>query len=148
MSEFTKAVGAYAKSYKDILVYHDYQPLLLFWNVSDLFNNRVLWSTYWEWKEQGQEWAYLQYALYFVIALGMLASLPNIKSCVRFVGAYLILYIITMTRFLYLFLTNEEVASNPDTPRAITVTVVYFCLWVWLYVRMKVEIAHKKVNHG
>tara|TARA_B100000214_G_C23947636_1_gene618753 strand:- start:357 stop:683 length:327 start_codon:yes stop_codon:yes gene_type:complete len=108
----------------------------------------VIWSTYWEWKEQGQEWAYLQYSLYFVVALGMLFSLPNIKSCVRFVGAYLLLYIITMTRFVYLFLTDEDVSSNPDMPRAITVTLVYFFLWVWIYVRMKVEIAHKQVTDG
>ena len=138
----------FLKSYRDIIVFHDYQPLLLFWNVADLFNNRVVWSTYWEWKDQGGEWAYLQYALYFVIALGMLFSLPDIRSCARFVGAYILMYIVTMTRFLYLFFTDTDIANNPDTPRAATVTLVYFFLWVWIYIRMRVEIAHKKVNDG
>jgi hypothetical protein len=49
---------------------------------------------------------------------------------------------------MYLFLTDEEVSSNPDMRRAVTVTLVYFFLWVWIYVRMKVEIAHKKVIDG
>jgi cytochrome c oxidase assembly protein Cox11 len=53
-----------------------------------------------------------------------------------------------MTRFLYLFFTDTDIANNPDTPRAATVTLVYFFLWVWIYIRMRVEIAHKKVNDG
>jgi hypothetical protein len=36
------------KAYRDILVYHDYGPLLLFWNIADLANNRVLWMSYGE----------------------------------------------------------------------------------------------------
>ena len=66
---------SFFKAYKDILVYHDYGPLLLFWNIADLANNRVLWMSYGEALDGGNEWAYFQYALYFVVALGMLFSL-------------------------------------------------------------------------
>ena len=136
----------FLKSYKDIIVYHDYQPLLLFWCSSDLVNNQVLWTRYSEWIDDGGEWAYLQYCLYFVVALGMLFSLPNIRSCVRFVGTYLILYIFSTTRFVYLVLTDPEIAQSPNIARSLTVTGVYFCLWVWIYIKMRVEIIHKDLN--
>ena len=90
----------YFRTYKDIIVYHDYQPLLLFWNISDIANNRVLWSTYWDYKEMGAESAYIQYALYFCVSLGMLFSLPNLRSCARFVAAYLLLYIFSVIRYV------------------------------------------------
>jgi len=32
----------FLQSYRDILVYHDYGPLLLFWNVADLANNEQI----------------------------------------------------------------------------------------------------------
>ena len=133
-------------SYKDIVVYHDYQPLLLFWCTSDLINNRVLWSKYSDWLADGGEWAYLQYCLYFVVALGMFFTLPNIRSCVRFVGGYLLLYIFSTSRFLYLVFTDPEMAENPDIGRSLTVTMVYFTLWLWIYIKMKVEIIHRDLN--
>jgi hypothetical protein len=61
---------SFFKAYKDILVYHDYGPLLLFWNIADLANNRVLWMSYGEALDGGNEWAYFQYCLYFVVASG------------------------------------------------------------------------------
>ena len=133
--------------YWNILVYHDYGPLLLFWNIADLANNRVLWMSYAEALDTGNEWAYLQYCLYFVVALGMLFSLPNIRSCSRFVGSYLILYIFSTTRFVSKVLYDEEFASSVDIGRSLIVTGVYFLLWVWIYVKMRVEILHKDL-HG
>lgn len=136
------------KAYKDILVYQDYGPLLLFWNISDLANNRVLWGTYWEYKEMGMESAYIQYAVYFCVSLGMLFSLPNLRSCSRFVAAYLLLYIFSTTKFVHQVLTDEEFAANPDIGRALVVTGVYFTLWSWIYIKMRVELAHRNVNAG
>ena len=133
------------QSYKDILVYHDYGPLLLFWNVADLANNRVLWMSYGEAIDSGMEWAYLQYALYFVVALGMLFSLPNIRSCSRFVGAYLLLYIFSTTKFVVSVLSDDEFAAG-EVGRALVVTGVYFTLWVWIYVKMRIEIRHKAIR--
>ena len=133
------------QSYKDILVYHDYGPLLLFWNVADLANNRVLWMSYGEAIDSGMEWAYLQYALYFVVALGMLFSLPNIRSCSRFVGAYLLLYIFSTTKFVVSVLSDDEFAAG-EVGRALVVTGVYFTPWVWIYVKMRIEIMHKDIR--
>lgn len=138
----------YFRTYKDIIVYHDYQPLLLFWNISDIANNRVLWSTYWDYKEMGAESAYIQYALYFCVSLGMLFSLPNLRSCARFVAAYLLLYIFSTTKFIAKFLTDEEFAQNPDIKRSLVVTGVYFTLWCWIYLKMRVELAHRNTNGG
>ena len=129
------------KSYKDILVYHDYGPLLLFWNIADLANNRVLWMSYGEALDNGMEWAYLQYALYFVVALGMLFSLPNIRSCSRFVGAYLLLYIFSTTKFVVNVLSDPEFAVG-EVGRALVVTGVYFTVWGWIYGKMRVEVMH------
>ena len=139
---------AYLKTYKDILVYHDYGPLLLFWNISDIANNRVVWETYWDYKEVGAESAYIQYALYFCVSLGMLFSLPNLRSCARFVAAYLLLYIFSTTKFVVTFLTDPEFAQNPDIKRSLVVTGVYFTLWCWIYLKMRVEIAHRNINGG
>jgi hypothetical protein len=132
----------FLKAYKDILVYHDYGPLLLFWNIADLANNRVLWMSYGEALDGGNEWAYFQYCLYFVVALGMLFSLPNIRSCSRFVGTYLLLYIFSTTRFLVNVFDDPEFAAG-DVGRSLVVTGVYFTLWVWIYVKMRVEVMHK-----
>ena len=142
------SIKAYFKSYKDIIVYHDYQPLLLFWNISDIANNRVLWGSFWEYKEQGMESAYIQYAIYFCVSLGMLFSLPNLRSCARFVAAYLLLYIFSTTKFVHTVLTDEEFAANPDIGRSLVVTGVYFTLWCWIYIKMRVEIAHRNTHGG
>jgi len=139
---------SYVGTYKDIIVYHDYQPLLLFWNISDIANNRVLWDSYWEYQESGAESVYIQYALYFCVSLGMLFSLPDLRSCSRFVSAYLLLYVFSTTKFVVTFLTDTEFAANPDIKRSLVVTGVYFTLWCWIYLKMRVELAHRNVNGG
>tara|TARA_R110000744_G_scaffold271092_1_gene384112 strand:- start:140 stop:562 length:423 start_codon:yes stop_codon:yes gene_type:complete len=137
----------FLKPYKDILVYHDYGPLLLFWNIADIANNRVIWMSYSEAIDQGQEWAYFQYSLYFVVAIGMLFSLPNVRSCARFVGAYLLLYVFSTTRFISKVLIEPDFASGEVT-RSLVITGVYFTLWVWIYWKMRIEILHKDLQIG
>jgi len=136
---------SFFKAYRNILVYHDYGPLLLFWNIADLANNRVLWMSYGEALDGGNEWAYFQYALYFVVALGMLFSLPNIRSCSRFVGVYLLLYIFSTTKFVVSVLGDSEFAAG-EVGRSLVVTGVYFSLWVWIYVKMRVGVMHKDLR--
>ena len=136
----------YLKSYKDIIVYHDYQPLLLFWNISDIANNRVLWSTYASHQNAGTESAYIQYAIYFCVSLGMLFSLPNLQSSARFVAAYLLLYVFSTTKFVMAVLSDSEFAQSPEVKRSLVVTGVYFTLWCWIYIKMRVEIAKRKAN--
>ena len=135
----------FLSSYRDILVYHDYGPLLLFWNIADLANNRVLWMSYGEALDSGIEWAYFQYCLYFVVALGMLFSLPNVRSCSRFVGVYLLLYIFSTTRFIVKVFDDPDFAAG-EVGRSLVVTGVYFTLWVWIYVKMRVEVMHKDLR--
>jgi hypothetical protein len=101
--------------------------------------------SYGEALDNGMEWAYLQYALYFVVALGMLFSLPNIRSCSRFVGAYLLLYIFSTTKFVVNVLSDDEFAVG-EVGRALVVTGVYFSLWVWIYVKMRMEVMHKDIR--
>ena len=127
---------SFFKAYKDILVYHDYGPLLLFWNIADLANNRVLWMSYGEAVDGGNEWAYFQYALYFVVALGMLF---------RFVGVYLMLYIFSTTKFVLSVMADPEFAVG-EIGRSLVVTGVYFTLWVWIYVKMRMEVMHKDLR--
>ena len=45
-------------------------------------------------------------------------------------------------------LTDPEFAANPDIPRSLVVTGVYFTLWVWIYWKMRLEIIHKDINNG
>ena len=139
-------MNKFLKSYRDIIVYHDYGPLLLFWNISDLVNNRVLWMSYAESLDAGSEWAYFQYSIYFVVALGMLFSLPNIRSCSRFVGAYLLLYIFSTTRFIVKVSSDSAYADSVDISRSLIITGVYFSLWIWIYVKMRIEVVHRKLN--
>ena len=36
----------YIKNISNVLNFYDFQPLLFFWILSDLFNNQVLWTDY------------------------------------------------------------------------------------------------------
>jgi hypothetical protein len=141
-------VRQFFQRYRDILVYHDYGPLLLFWNISDIANNRILWMSYAEALDNGQEWAYFQYALYFVVSLGMLFSLPDVRSCARFVGAYLLLYVFSTVRFITKVTIDPEFAASVDIGRSLIITGVYFSLWVWIYWKMRAEILHKDLESG
>ncbi len=96
--------------------------------------------------DTGNEWAYFQYAIYFVVGLGMLFSLPNLQSCARFVGAYLLLYIFSTTRFVVNVVNDSDFAASVDVGRSLFITGVYFVLWVWIYVKMRIEIVHRDLN--
>ena len=56
------------------------------------------------------------------------------------------LYIFSTTRFIVKVLTDPEFAESNEIGRSLVVTGVYFSLWVWLYVKMRVELAHRKTN--
>ena len=75
----------------------------------------------------------------------MLFSLPNIRSCSRFVGVYLLLYIFSTTRFVVNVFSDPEFAVG-EVGRSLVVTGVYFTLWVWIYVKMRMEIMHKELR--
>ena len=134
------------KKYKEILIYHDHQPLLLFWAVSDLFNNQVLWTDLAFWESVGQPDTYYLYCVYLFISLGILLTLNRVEWCVKFVFGYLMLHIFSTARFLTDLYLAPDVEFELVIVKNLTITFIYFVLWVWIYAKMKKEVVHRKVN--
>jgi|TARA_R110001592_G_scaffold210560_1_gene462194 hypothetical protein len=134
------------KKYKEILIYHDHQPLLLFWAVSDLFNNQVLWTDLAFWESVGQPDTYYLYWVYFFISLGILLTLNRVEWCARFVFGYLILHIFSTVRFLTDLYLTPDVEFELVIVKNLTITFIYFVLWTWIYTKMKKEAVHRKIN--
>jgi len=134
------------QKYREILVYHDHQPLLFFWAVSDLFNNQVLWTNLSFWRDAGQPDTYFLYMAYLFISIGILATLNRINLCVRFVFSYLMLHIFSTVRFLVDLYLAPDLEFELVIVKNLTITFVYFILWVWIYTKMKTEALYKKVN--
>ena len=134
------------KKYKEILIYHDHQPLLLFWAVSDLFNNQVLWTDLSFWQDAGQPDTYFLYCAYLVISVGILSTLNRVEWCARFVFGYLMLHIFSTVRFLTDLYLTPDVVFELYIVKNLTITFIYFVLWTWIYTKMKKEAVHRKVN--
>ena len=134
------------QKYKEILVYHDHQPLLLFCAVSDLFNNQVLWTNLSFWQEAGQPDTYFLYVAYLFISIGILSTLNRIEWCARFVFSYLLLHIFSTVRFLVDLYLAPDLEFELVIVKNLTITFVYFVLWVWIYTKMKTEALYKRVN--
>ena len=135
-----------AKTYRDILVYYDYHPLLLFWSVSDLFNNQVWWTDLAYWTEVGQPDTYYLYFAYLFISAGILLTLNRVEWCSRFVFGYLMLHIFSTVRFLTDLYLTPDVEFELYIVKNLTITFIYFVLWTWIYTKMKKEAVHRKVN--
>jgi len=132
--------------YKEILIYHDHQPLLLFWSLSDFFNNQIWWTDLAFWTENGQPDTYYLYFVYLFISVGILSTLNRVKWCARFVFGYLILHIFSTVRFLTNLYLTPDVEFELYIIKNLTITFVYFVLWLWIYSKMKKEALHKKIN--
>ena len=134
------------QKYKDILIYHDHQPLLLFWSISDLFNNQVLWTDLAFWESVGQPDTYYLYWVYLFISLGILSSLNRVEVCARFVLTYLMLHIFSTVRFLTDLYQAPDLEFELVIVKNLTITFIYFVLWTWIYTKMKKEAVHRKIN--
>ena len=134
------------KKYKEILIYHDHQPLLLFWAVSDLFNNQVLWTDLAFWQGVGQPDTYYLYWVYLFISLGILLTLNRVEWCARFVFSYLLLHIFSTVRFLTDLYLTPDLEFELVIVKNLTITFIYFILWTWIYTKMKKEAVHRKIN--
>jgi hypothetical protein len=55
------------------------------------------------------------------------------------------LYIFSTTKFILSVMADPEFAFG-DVGRSLVVTAVYFALWVWIYVKMRVEVMHKDLR--
>ena len=132
--------------YKDILVYYDHQPLLLFWAVADVFNNQVLWTDLSYWTEIGQPDTYFLYLAYLFVSLGILFTLNRVEWCARFVFGYLMLHIFSTVRYLVSLYLEPDLEFELVIVKNLTITFVYFVLWVWIYSKMKKEAVLRKIN--
>ena len=134
------------QKYKEILIYYDHQPLLLFWAVADLFNNQILWTDLSFWQEAGQPDTYFLYWAYFIISAGILLTLDRVAWCAKFVFGYLTLHIFSTVRFLVSLYLEPDLEFELVIVKNLTITFVYFILWLWIYSKMKKEAVHRKIN--
>ena len=134
----------YIQNIKNILVYYDVQPLLLWWCVSDIFNNQVLWTTYDYWLELGQPNTYWLYMTYIVLSLTIVINLNNLKFLIKSIGLYLILYLFSTIRYLVSIYTEDEGFLLIDF-KNIFITLWYSSMWLWIYFKLKKEKLHKSL---
>jgi hypothetical protein len=134
----------YIQNIKNILVYYDVQPLLLWWCVSDVFNNQVLWTTYDYWLELGQPNTYWLYMAYLVLSLTIVINLNNLKFLIKSIGLYLILYLFSTIRYLVSIYTEDEGFLLIDF-KNIFITMWYSSMWLWIYFKLKQEKLHKSL---
>lgn len=134
----------YIQNIKNILVYYDVQPLLLWWCVSDVFNNQVLWTTYDYWLELGQPNTYWLYMTYLVLSLTIVINLNNLKFLIKSIGLYLILYLFSTIRYLVSIYTEDNGFLLIDF-KNIFITLWYSSMWFWIYFKLKKEKLHKSL---
>ena len=134
----------YIQNIKNILVYYDVQPLLLWWCVSDVFNNQVLWTTYDYWLELGQPNTYWLYMTYLVLSFTIVINRNNLKFLIKSIGLYLILYLFSTIRYLVSIYTEDEGFLLIDF-KNIFITLWYSSMWLWIYFKLKKEKLHKSL---
>jgi len=137
-------ISNYFKKIREKLLYFDFQPLLLFWVISDFLNNQVLWTNLSYWEGVGQPNTYWLYMFYLIGSVGMIIAIHDIKWLSRFVSYYLMLYLFSTIRYLlnvYLNI-NEEPLTIVDL-KNILVTCWYAFMWCWILFKLKKEILHK-----
>ena len=145
MINLTRRVVMYFNKLKKVLLYFDFQPLLFFWVLSDVFNNMVLWSTHSIWLEQGQGNTYFLYLAYLILSILMLLFIHNYKRLSLFVNLYLCLYLFSTIRYLLhsVDYQNIEIIDYKN----IFITLWYSTMWIWIAFKIKNENLHKQLNN-
>jgi hypothetical protein len=145
MINLTRRVVMYFNKLKKVLLYFDFQPLLFFWVLSDVFNNMVLWSTHSIWVEQGQGNTYFLYLAYLILSILMLLFIHNYKRLSLFVNLYLCLYLFSTIRYLLhsVDYQNIEIIDYKN----IFITLWYSTMWIWIAFKIKNENLHKQLNN-
>lgn len=137
-------IKKYINNIKNILVYYDVQPLLLWWCVSDVFNNQVLWTNYNYWLELGQPNTYWLYMTYLVLSLSIVLNLNNLSYLIKSIGLYLTLYLFSTIRYLVSIYTEDNGFLLIDF-KNIFITMWYASMWLWIYFKLKQEKLHKSL---
>lgn len=135
----------YLKNISNVLNFYDFQPLLFFWILSDLFNNQVLWTDYEYWVDIEQPNTYWLYMSYFVASLFIIRYLNNLKALIRCVSFYLILYLFSTVRYILSIYTENEGFLVEDF-KSLFITAWYFSMWVWILIKLKKEMLYKVIN--
>lgn len=137
-------IKKYINNIKNILVYYDVQPLLLWWCVSDVFNNQVLWTNYNYWLDLGQPNTYWLYMTYLVLSLSIVLNLNNLSYLIKSIGLYLTLYLFSTIRYLVSIYTEDNGFLLIDF-KNIFITMWYASMWLWIYFKLKQEKLHKSL---
>jgi len=145
MINLTRRVVMYFNKLKKVLLYFDFQPLLFFWVLSDVFNNMVLWSTHSIWVEQGQGNTYFLYLAYLILSILMLLFIHNYKRLSLFVNLYLCLYLFSTIR--YLVNIDWSIGFEIIDYKNIFITLWYSSMWIWVAFKIKNENLHKQLNN-
>jgi hypothetical protein len=105
-----------------------------------------LWTTLSYWAEMGQPDTYYLYLAYLFVSLGILFTLNRVEWCARFVFGYLMLHIFSTVRYLVSLYLEPDLEFELVIVKNLTITFVYFVLWVWIYSKMKKEAVLRKIN--
>ena len=136
----------YFKYLLEILKYYDVQPLLLFWCVSDILNNQVLWTTPSYWVDAGQPNTYYLYLAYLLVSVGIFTSMYCIRRCTFFVSSYLLLTLFASIRYVVSLVTDSESSFDIDDLRSLTITFFYLLIWTWIWVKLQREMLYRKMK--
>ena len=136
------------KYFQDIvstLKFHCHSNLLIFWCLSDVLNNQVLWTTHSYWLELGQPNTYWLYMAYLVLSVGMLVCLNNFGWLIRFITAYLILTLFSSIRYIEDLVSSDADFDN-QALRALLLTIFYVIMWGWIWFKIKREMLYQKLK--
>jgi len=141
-------VKSYLKYLVDILKYYDVQPLLLFWCVSDILNNQVLWTTPEYWVELNQPNTYYLYGAYLLVSIGIFLSMNSLKRCSYFVSAYLLLTLFASVRYVVNLITSDDMIFDVVVYKNLTITFFYLIIWIWIWWKLQNEILSRKIKNN
>jgi len=136
----------YVSDLKKTLLYFDFQPLLFFWLISDVLNNRVLWTTLAHWVSVDQPFTYWLYMCYFVCSLMMIMVINRIEWLARFVTMHLTLIMFATIKYLvHICMTIGVEPFTLADGKDLLITCWYAFMWSWILFKLKKEILHKEL---
>ena len=127
--------------------FDDFQPLLFFWILSDLFNNQILYTNYDYWLQLEQPNTYWLYMAYFIASLSIIICLNDLNKLIKCVSMYLLLYLFSTVRYCVSIYSGSNSFSLEDF-RSLFITTWYFSMWVWILIKLKKEKLHKILKNG
>jgi len=135
----------YFSKLKNVLLYFDFQPLLFFWVISDIFNNMVLWSTHSIWVEQGQGNTYFLYLAYLIMSILIMIFIHNIKKVCVLIRMYLCLYLYSTIR--YLVNIDWSIGLEVIDYKNIFITIWYASMWSWIAFKIRNQNFQNELNN-